>query len=209
MKIVCFVFGDIGTNCYIVYNEESKNAFCVDIADNVSKAYFDFIEKEKLNINYMLITHAHHDHVLSAVEFKKRYKHTKFVISKIDYNNILNGSIHGVNRDNFVEPDILVEDNSTIDFYGKTISVIATPGHTSGSVCSLFEANLFCGDTVFKGSVGRTDFPTGSTKQLFKTINKLKQIDKNFNLFPGHMEVTDLMSEKKYNPYFDYEFNFE
>lgn len=209
MKIVCFVFGNIGTNCYIVFDEETKNAFCVDIADNVSKDYFDFIDKEQLNIKFMLITHAHHDHVLSAREFKSRYEQTKFVISKIDYDNILNGSMRSVTADNFIEPDILVEDNSEIDFQDKKIIVIATPGHTSGSVCYLFGDNMFCGDTIFKGSVGRTDFPTGSTKELFKSINKLKQIDKNFNLFPGHMEVTDLMSEKKYNPYFNYEFNFD
>lgn len=209
MKIVCFVFGNIGTNCYIVYDELTKNAFCVDIADNASKAYFDFINKENLNVEYMLLTHAHHDHVLSAKEFKSRYAQTKIVISKVDYQNILNGKMRLVSADNFVEPDVLVEDNSTIDFQGEAIRVIATPGHTSGSVCYLFENNLFCGDTVFKGSVGRTDLPTGSPKQLLNSINKLKQIDKNLNLFSGHMEVTDLLSEKKYNPYFNYEFDFK
>lgn len=206
MKIVCFVFGDIGTNCYIVYDESTKNAFCVDIADNVSDSYFAFIEKEKLNVEYMLITHAHHDHVLSAGEFKSRYPQTKFVISKTDYENILEGKMHGVNADNFIKPDILVEDNSKIEFNDKQIKVIATPGHTSGSVCYLFGDNLFCGDTIFKGSIGRTDFPTGSTKEIFRSINKIKQYD-SLNLFPGHMEVTDLLSEKKYNPYFNYEFN--
>ena len=209
MKIVCFVFGTIGTNCYIVYDENTKNAFCVDIADNVSEAYLNFIDKEKLNIKYMLLTHAHHDHVLSAPEFKKKFNNAKFVISKTDYENILKGYMRGVNPDTFIDPDILVQDNSILEFEDKTISVIATPGHTSGSVCYLFENNLFCGDTVFRGSIGRTDLPTGSSKEIFKSINKLKKIDKNLNLFPGHMEVTDLASEKKYNPYFNYEFDFK
>ncbi len=206
MKIVCFVFGSIGTNCYIVYNEKTKNAFCVDIADNASSAYFDFIDNEHINVKYMLLTHAHHDHVLSAKEFKAKYPQTKFVISKTDYENILNGKMHGVNSENFVEPDKLVDDNSLIKFEDKAIKVLATPGHTSGSVCYLFGDNLFCGDTVFKGSIGRTDLPTGSTSDIFKSINKIKQFN-SLNLFPGHMEVTDLASEKKYNPYFNYEFN--
>ena len=209
MKIVCFVFGDIGTNCYIVFDENTKNAFCVDIADNVSKSYFNFIDKEKLNVKYMLLTHAHHDHVLSAREFKNKYKNTKFVISKIDYENILNGYMRGVNSDTFIKPDILVEDNSIIEFENEKIKVISTPGHTSGSVCYLFRDSLFCGDTVFKGSIGRTDLPTGSSKEIFKSINKLKRIERNLNIFPGHMEVTDLLSEKKYNPYFNYEFDFK
>lgn len=206
MKIVMFVFGNIGTNCYIVFDEKTKNAFCVDIADNASSAYFDFIDKEQLNIKYMLLTHAHHDHVLSAKEFKRRYEQTKFVMSKTDYENILNGKINAVSAENFIVPDIFVEDNSQITFQNDIIKVIATPGHTSGSVCYLFADNLFCGDTVFKGSIGRTDLPTGSTEEIFKSIQKIKQFH-HLNLFPGHMEVTDLTSEKKYNPYFNYEFN--
>lgn len=208
MKIVCFVFGNIGTNCYIAYDEKTKNAFCVDIADNVSGAYYNFIEKEKLYVKYMLLTHAHHDHILSAKDFKEHYPKTEFVISATDYQNILDGKMNYVSAENFVTPDILVEDNSVIEFQSDVIKVIQTPGHTSGSVCYLFKDNLFCGDTVFKGSIGRTDLPTGSTKDIFKSIDKIKKFD-SLKLFPGHMDVTDLDTEKKYNPYFNYEFNFK
>ncbi|MBQ6380190.1 MAG: MBL fold metallo-hydrolase [Clostridia bacterium] len=201
MKIECFEQGSIGTNCYIVYDEVSRNAFCVDVSDRIYPSFYAFIQTHQLNIQYVLLTHGHYDHASDIKAFCSRYPAAKVVISIEDDANIRKGLSVFCHPSDYVEPTVLVEDGDTLDFCGKEILVIATPGHTSGSVCYLFEDALFCGDTVFYGSIGRTDVPTGSFFEIMKSVSKISRLG-NYKLFPGHMQTTDIPTQRKVNPYF-------
>lgn len=204
MKVTYYNFGAIGTNCYIVWDEKTKDAFCVDIADGATDEYFEFITANKLNVKYMLITHSHADHTSSARIFKSRFPLAKFVISALDYKNMKRFSAPFADTVNFVIPDILVNGRDELDFGDKKIKVLATAGHTSGGVCYFIDNMLFCGDTVFHLSVGRTDLPTGSFDDMFKSIDKIKKLPE-CKIFPGHGETTTLSAEKADNPYFNYD----
>ena len=201
MKIVCFEQGSIGTNCYIVYDEHSHKGFCVDISDCAAQDYFTFIDNHHIELMYMLLTHGHYDHTQDIARFHTKYPNAKIVISKADYENILKGLDVFCAPDIFPEPDLLCEEGSEIEFCDKTIRVIATPGHTSGSVCFLFGDALFCGDTVFDGSIGRTDLPTGSFTTIMQSVKKISELG-DIKLFPGHMGITDIKTQRRKNPYF-------
>ena len=201
MMIKCFPSGQNATNCYVVYNEESKNAFCVDVSDGLRQEYFDFIKNQALNIRYLLLTHGHYDHTLDIRNFTKEFPNANIVISQKEYDNILSGLDIFCGSDMFVTPDTLVIDGDIIPFEDKTIRVLATPGHTSGSVCYIFEDSCFCGDTVFYGSIGRTDLPTGSFFEIIKSVQKIKALG-SLKLYPGHMNTTDIETQKEINPYF-------
>ena len=94
------------------------------------------------------------------------------------------------------EPDILCSEGDEIPFAGGAIKVLNTPGHTKGGVCYIFENNIFSGDTLFKGTYGATSFPTGSKTELENSLLKLANLEGNFNVYPGHSEITKLDDEK-------------
>jgi len=201
MKIALFEQGSIGTNCYIVYDETEKQAFCVDCSDKISNAYFDFIEKNALQIQYLLLTHGHYDHAADILAFTRRFPNSQVVISQTDYENIRQEKSVFCESDAFPEPSMLVNDGDILPFLNSSIKIIATPGHTSGSVCYLFGDALFCGDTVFDGSIGRTDMATGSFFEIMKSVAKIASLG-NYALYPGHMSTTDIATQKEINPYF-------
>lgn len=202
MRVKSFQCGENFTNCYIVYEENTKDCFLVDVSDRLSREYFLFLENNSLKPLYLLLTHGHYDHTKDILSFKKKYPDTKIVISQKDYENILNNTYVFCKNELFCKPDILVADFDSLDFSGKKIKVLATPGHTDGSVCYLYENMCFCGDTVFSGSVGRTDLPTGSFTEILKSVNKIKNLG-DYKLYPGHMEETDIKTEKRYNHFFN------
>ncbi|MBR2589438.1 MAG: MBL fold metallo-hydrolase [Clostridia bacterium] len=201
MKTVCFEQGSIGTNCYIVFDENSHKGFCVDISDHASASFYRFIKEEKIELIYLLLTHGHYDHTQDIGAFHREFPYTKIVISQIDYENIQAGLDVFCEASIFPKPDILCTKDSELTFSQKPIQVIETPGHTSGSVCYLFENMLFCGDTVFKGSIGRTDLPTGSFCDIMQSVKKIASLG-NLKLLPGHMETTDIATQLIENPYF-------
>ena len=202
MKVKTFQCGQNYTNCYIIYDENTKECFCVDVSDRISREYFLFLEKNALKPTFLLLTHGHFDHTRDILSFKNKFEDTKIVISRIDYENILNNTYVFCESNLFCEPDITVCDGEKLGFCNEDIIVLSTPGHTNGSVCYLFKDMCFCGDTVFSGSVGRTDLPTGSFTQLINSVGKIKKLD-GFKLFPGHMEPSDVQTEKRHNQYFN------
>ncbi len=195
-----FVFGLIGTNCYI-YSDGGRNAFAVDMADGVTDEYFDYIEKNELNMRYLLLTHAHFDHTKSVKKFIKKYPECIVIISREEYKNICTSSYPFISKNELGCEPKTVDDGDILKFGDNEIKVISTPGHSSGSVCYLIDNELFCGDTVFKNTVGRCDLKTGDFNLIMKSVEKIKKLPE-CNIYPGHMELTTLTDEKKYNPYF-------
>lgn len=181
-----------GENTYII--TENKRSAVIDPGLD-----FNEILKNAENIEYILLTHCHFDHIEALIDLKEKTD-AKIVFSEVnnlnDENINLSTMIYGKNIG--TEPDILVSDGDVLDFLN--IKCIKTPGHTSCGMCYLLEDNLFSGDTLFSKSVGRWDLPTGSFKILKNTIlEKLYTLPDNTKVYPGHGESTTIGEEKKFN----------
>lgn len=206
MIIKKFIPREFAANNYLLYDDNSKNAVLFDCAgsfDEITK----FISDNNLNLQKIIITHIHFDHVMDCAAFKKKYPEVKILIPKDDkimYNNLtMQCDLFGVRR---VEPfiaDEFIDENSKIYFDDKEIKIISTPGHSKGSTCYLIEDNLISGDTLFFEEIGRCDLPTGSFSDISNSIkNKLFLLDDNVKVFTGHGDNTTMGHEKEFNAYF-------
>lgn len=205
MKIEKFVIGVLGTNCYIVRNEESRACFLIDPA--VCKPELvGHIRREGLEMQAILLTHGHFDHIMGIDGFLKEFSVPVYACAEEEtlLNNAqFNASAQYASPYTFSGAEY-VKDGQTLSIAGMEIQVIHTPGHTRGGCCYYLpeEGVLFSGDTLFCGCVGRTDFPTGSQSQLIRSIqDKLLPLPDETKVYPGHMEETTIGYEKQYNPY--------
>ena len=156
------------------------------------------------DLQYILLTHGHFDHIGGVRDIKKEYG-CKVVISSVDAPMLSSGKASlaafcGAEQ-NDTEPDITVQDGDEIELGTLKIKVLSTPGHTSGSVCYVVGDALFSGDTLFYCSCGRTDFPTGSSDDMIKSLKKLASLDGNYKVYTGHNQLSNLDFERKNNPY--------
>lgn len=196
-EIKIFKVGRFKTNCYLVSNEEKSRSFLVDPGGKIKN--FDVSEYK---IDYILLTHGHFDHILNAAEYKE-LTGAKIVISKAERDFVDDGILNLSSR--FLkahklksfEPDILCAEGDEIPFAGENIKILSTPGHTKGGVCYIFQNNIFSGDTLFKGTYGAVGFPTGSKGELQNSLQKLANLEGDFNVYPGHSEMTKLSEERK------------
>lgn len=182
---------------YIVMDEDTKDAFIVDPGGNG-----ELIEAEvkalDADIKYILLTHGHFDHV-GAVEYIADRFNVPFYISKEDE--------EWISKDNYVfgnlrKADGYLSEGDSLKIANKDVKVISTPGHTPGGLCFLVGKDLFTGDTLFRGSVGRTDFPGGSSEALISSIKKkLVPLEDDIRVYPGHGDPSTIGFEKEINPY--------
>lgn len=205
IKIGRIPLGSMGTNCYFVYREDLRDAIVFDPGDN-GAALYDKLKDNGINVKAIFLTHGHFDHVYGVKELKE--KSGAKVYACKDELELLRGPELNVSammgRLVTVEPDELFSDGDTYELCNMQFQVIATPGHTAGGACFYFkEAGiLIVGDTLFEGSVGRTDFPTGSMKTLVDSINKkLMQLPDNTRVYPGHGGTTTIGDERQNNPF--------
>lgn len=204
MKIDTFRVGIIDTNCYMVTDEATGESLLVDPGD-ISPKLIQAVENK--NIKYILLTHGHYDHILGVAKLKK-ITDAKVLISKEDapclYDDELSrAGLHFPEPQEHIVADRELSDGDVIDFGGKEIKVMATPGHTPGCVCYIFESSkvIFSGDTLFRLSRGRTDFVSGSETDIIKSLSKLAELEGDYTVFPGHGGATTLDFERQYNPY--------
>lgn len=205
LQMRSFLTGPLDVNCYLVYDTESKKAFMVD-PGGVNSAMTSFIEQQKLSIEFIILTHAHADHIGGVPTYQKQFHAPLYVhedeIPLLESANY-NFSRGVLGQDILLKADRLLKDQEEIPFCGELIKIIHTPGHSPGGICILVQNWLFCGDTLFAGSIGRTDFPLCSTEALMSSIkNKLFVLDPDTIAFPGHGEATTIGHEQKYNPFF-------
>ena len=201
MKVSYKVFGDLDNNCYLLLDETTNKSALIDctVADDRMRELIGDTE-----LQYILLTHGHFDHIGGVRDIKKEYG-CKVVISSVDAPMLSSGKASlaafcGAEQ-NDTEPDITVQDGDEIEVGTLKIKVLSTPGHTSGSVCYVVGDALFSGDTLFYCSCGRTDFPTGSSDDMIKSLKKLASLDGNYKVYTGHNQLSDLDFERKYNPY--------
>ena len=209
-KIIINILGPIQTNCYFIINEETKQALVIDPAFDA-----DYIIKkcEELQITpvAVLLTHGHYDHT-GAVNDLNLPVYAGAQEKALLSDPMKNGEALMVSEarrrgSKPVEADFWLTDDEIIKPAGFPVKVIATPGHTAGGVCYFLEQEnvLFSGDVLFADSFGRTDLPTGNTKELVNSIiNKLFTLAPETKVYPGHGPATDIGREKQSNPIYHY-----
>lgn len=190
------------TNCYICMNKDTKEGFIVDPGDDELKISVNVSRLEMIP-KAILLTHGHFDHIGAINQLKERYNIPVIVGAKEE--KVLTDSRMNLSS-MFGEPvkvngDKFLEDGENFQVAGFDIQYILTPGHTPGSGCFYIEEEqvLFSGDTLFQASRGRTDFPGGSESDIIKSIkNKLLVLPGETEVYPGHMNITNIDSEKVY-----------
>lgn len=199
------VVGELESNCYLFICDETKKAAIIDPGGDGVMIYHWVLEKG-VKVEYILLTHGHIDHI-AAVDELKQLLGAKVAIHTADAemltNPKYNQSIYIGFPLAFEPADILLNDGDVITVGKETLTVISTPGHSLGGVCFLTREGLFCGDTLFSGSIGRTDLRGGSEKQLLSSVRKrLFVLPAATRVFPGHMEETTIARELAFNPFF-------
>lgn len=201
-KIIKLVVGQLQENCFILFDED-KNAFVVDPGGS-SENIIEAIEKNSLSIKYILLTHGHFDHVGAVASLVKKYKAPVYLSKEdrafLESPKEVRASAFGMQIE-AAEVDVFVKEGDEIPFSEGNIKVIETPGHTLGSVCYLFENYLFAGDTLFNGSIGRTDFPESDHSLMVESLKKLKKLDDEIYVLSGHGPESQISYEKMANPY--------
>lgn len=202
MNIKKYVLGNFSTNCYAVSGEDF--AFIIDPA-GVCAQLQDFAEENKgKRDKYIFLTHCHIDHILGAEKFREIWN-CAVVISEADSEGLKNPDINLsamlTGSSVSIACDKTVKDGDEILIGDKKITVLSTPGHTVGSVCYLVDDFMFSGDTLFAGTIGRTDMPTASVLDMQKSLKKLAEISAKYKIYPGHGPDSTLNTEKNNNAY--------
>ncbi len=198
MLIEKFAVGPLETNCYIVSDEKSKEALIIDPGDEPD-LLIDYIKGNNLILKYIVCTHCHFDHIAVISDIKKATG-ASIVIHKDDlnlYNNIQKqGVMWGFELDPLPVPDKFVSNGDIFTIGEIEFKAIHTPGHSPGGICLLGEGVLFSGDTLFYGSVGRTDLPGGDIEKLKKSFKELMKLPEETIVMPGHGPETTIGKEK-------------
>jgi glyoxylase-like metal-dependent hydrolase (beta-lactamase superfamily II) len=204
MKIRNFPDMYMGANSYLVVDDE-QNCVIID-AGVYSESLAKAVKIDELKVHWLILTHGHGDHIGGAEAYLKTFEGCKLAAG-IDEKQMLNDPALNMTEDIFgaavsLEADRYLEDGEELTAGGLTLKCISTPGHTPGGICLLIENVLFSGDTLFQGSIGRTDFPGGSFETLINSIKeKLFVLPDETNVYPGHMGATNIGFEKKHNPF--------
>ena len=206
MKIENFVLGPVGTNCYIVSNEGTKECFLVDMAA-CPPELVSHIKNSGLTVKAVLLTHGHFDHIMGLDRFLEEFPAPVYACAaekELLESPQLNSSSGMLGQPYTFHGAQYVKDGDLLGMAGMKIQVIQTPGHTIGGCCYYIadEQTLFSGDTLFRASIGRTDLPTGSMGALVRSVKeKILVLPDETRVYPGHMEETTVGYEKKYNPF--------
>lgn len=211
MKVRTFICNMLHENCYLVYDEISREAVVIDPGfywDEEKRKFSEFVQTNNLKVKYLLCTHLHFDHIFGSTFIEDTYD-VKLSASPEDNDWITNfarsAARFGIPVDNTPRPvDHPLHDGDTLMIGTEELKCIATPGHSAGGMCFYIPSCniLFAGDTLFQSSIGRTDFADGNYAQLINSIQKqLFTLPSETIVYPGHGDPTSIEDEIKYNPY--------
>ena len=197
MEVKVLQVGPIGTNCYILEGEKARAAAIIDPGDEAGRI-LQVIEDDGVDVKYILLTHGHYDHTTAVPQLHKALPQAEIYIHRADANGAgsqlfpLAGQI----------PDLkFYDEGDTLALGDMTIQVLHTPGHSKGSVTLKVGNVLFCGDTLFAGSCGRTDLAGGSYAEIMASLKKLGQLPGDYHVCPGHDVTSTLERERRSNPF--------
>lgn len=206
MRLTNLPSGALQANTYLAVDEKTNEGFIVD-PGGYNKVLTKEVRDNDVNIKYIILTHGHSDHICGVNEHKAEFPDAKIVAYKDEEAMLENPNLNqspGFGVPYSTKADILVSDGDELKVGDVTLKFIHTPGHTEGGMCIYVkEAKaLFSGDTLFRQSIGRTDFPGGSYKEIMDSIRKkLFLLPDDTNVFPGHMGTTSIGFEKENNPF--------
>ena len=205
MLIDRVVVGLLQTNSYIVFDKYSSKGVVID-AGGEPRKIMDRIREREIEIEGIYATHCHFDHILAVRELKEALG-CKFYVHRAD-EEVLKRSVEdvelylGVSSFDPPKPDGYIDDGDEIRIGRNILKVLHTPGHTPGSVSYVFDGGVFTGDTLFAGSIGRTDMFGGDIELLVKSVvEKLFKLPDQYVIYPGHGPTSTIGVEKKFNPY--------
>lgn len=199
------IVGSVSTNCYLLKNKETGEMLIIDPGDNAGKIEQKILEMQGKPIA-ILLTHGHFDHILAADEIRKKYNVPIYADQKEEktlQDARINLTAYQGNGYT-LKADVYLTDLQVEELAGFSVQMIETPGHTVGSCCYYMkdEDVLFSGDTVFCGSVGRTDFPGSSSAAIVNSLHRLLDaLPDETEVYPGHDVSTTIGYEKRYNPF--------
>ena len=193
LNIHTLTLGLYQTNCYIVHNEGEKECIVIDPGYEAN-TILNRVALLGLNIQAILLTHGHFDHVGAVRQIAADTDCQVYVAEK-------ELTLPGAMTDGPLYHTRVYPVEGKVTEAGLEITVLPTPGHTPGSVCLLIADAMFSGDTLFAGSMGRCDFPGSSIFEIRKSLKKLRNLPGDYRVFPGHAESTTLEYERKTNPY--------
>ncbi|MFP3155271.1 MBL fold metallo-hydrolase [Lachnospiraceae bacterium ZAX-1] len=205
IKIEKYFVGEVGTNCYFVINQDTKEMLIVDPGGSAEKLA-GMIKKEHYQPIAILLTHGHFDHAMDANRLSEEY-HIKIYAHEDERQTLEQPQLNltgMIGQQKQYHADVFVKDGEILHLAEMDIKVLHTPGHTVGGCCFYLEEEkvLLSGDTLFSQSVGRTDFPKGSHATLIRSIkDKLMVLPDDTMVYPGHEDSTSIGRERKYNPF--------
>lgn len=202
MLLQKMMVGIYGANCYIIGDEKTQKAVVVDPGgngDDILKA----IEENGMTVEYVMLTHGHGDHIGAVKDLMDAG--AKLIAHKDEAEILKNKDLNLTSQmgENAIEVDanLYVSDDANLRLGDLNFKFIHTPGHTPGGMCILIENVLFTGDTLFAGSIGRTDLYGGDYDVMMESLKKLAQMDGSLNVLPGHGPASTIENEKAVNPF--------
>lgn len=204
MKVIAMSVGLLGANSYIIYHDVTGEAVVIDPGGD-GQTIFNKIRSNQLKAKYILLTHGHFDHI-DAVGWLKEKIGAKVAIHRKDA-SFLEDSYKNLSFSMGIESiqpkaDIILEHGNSIDIGDLVLRIIHTPGHSPGSISIICKDFVFTGDTLFKGSIGRTDLPGGNLRQILTSIKeKLLTLEDDTIVYPGHGPKTTIGVEKLTNQF--------
>lgn len=201
MKIKTLEIGNIGTNCYVISDDQGVCAI-ID-CDGNPRPLFQYIEENHLKPTHILLTHGHHDHIGAVEAVKEKYgckvcaaqKEAQLLADPMANCSVYMGGAMTLCADEWLK------EGDCVKVGDLEFSVLETPGHTAGSICFIIGDSIFSGDTLFMGSCGRTDLPTGNWGEIIASLKRLRNLPGDYHVYPGHGPATTLEIERRTNPY--------
>ncbi len=201
MEIKTLIVGPIQENCYIASDPQSQEAVVIDPGDEAD-LIIEYIQEKKLHVKYILLTHGHHDHIGAVAEVKAATN--ALVAIYADDQMMLTDAGKNLGDIILSPADMVLHNNDVISFGSYHLRVIYTPGHTQGGCC-YYEASekvCFTGDTLFKGTVGRTDLYGGDYGAILVSVReRLAIVSDDCAIYPGHGPSSTMAYERRVNPY--------